>query len=116
MDWQAWKWVLFKATGNLWSGYRPPATGYHVEDERAVSQVVKVDSILQEFKYIEGAKNVVPNCLSRLREQPEPSQSPPAEDVWFPYMTEQLARLPVVTTVAAAIKKLKQHKIQEQKR
>ncbi len=74
---------------------RPPAKFEVVTDHQPLATMLKIKepsarlarwiAYLQEFifqvTYKEGSKNVVPDCLSRLEDQPEPPSSPPSEDV-----------------------------------
>ncbi len=117
---------------------RPPARFEVVTDHQPLATMLKMKepssrlarwiAYLQEFIfqviYREGSKNVVPDCLSRLPDQPEPPPTPPSEDVWFPYTLEQVAErspkpvsvmaalLPKAANVVAAVKKLRKREHQ----
>ncbi len=100
---------------------RPPAKFEVVTDHQPLATMLKMKepssrlarwiAYLQEFifqvTYREGSKNVVPDCLSRLKDQPEPPSSPPSEDICFPYANEKVATLPKAASLIAAVKKLK---------
>ncbi len=120
---------------------RPPARFEVVTDHQPLATMLKMKepssrlarwiAYLQEFifqvVYREGSDNVVPDCLSRLENQPEPPPTPPIEDVYFPYTLEQVVQvtekspkpvsvmaaiLPRATNVVAAAKRLRKRKHQ----
>ncbi len=117
---------------------RPPARFEVITDHQPLATMLKMKepssrlarwiAYLQEFIfqviYREGSKNVVPDYLSRLPDQPEPPPTPPSEDAWFPYTLEQVAEnlskpvsvmaviLPKADTVLAAVKKQRKRKYQ----
>ncbi len=109
---------------------RPPARFEVVTDHQPLATMLKMKepssrlarwiAYLQEFifqvTYKEGSDNVVPDCLSRLTDQPEPPPTPPSEDICFPYTLEKVAVLPKAANVLAAVKKMKKRERQSQRK